>query len=115
MCCEIVVGGATESETRAIEGLFAERDRRFSRFRTESELNAVNTAGEAMLVSSSFAAALKVALEAAAATGGLVDPTLGAALVAAGYDRDFDALEGAEPRPHDGLAPTGCWESVRLT
>ena len=34
------------------------------------------------------------ALEAATATDGLVDPTLGAALMAAGYDRDFASSDG---------------------
>jgi thiamine biosynthesis lipoprotein len=39
-----------------------------------------------------MAHAIEEALDAAAATGGLVDPTLADALVAAGYDRDFDSL-----------------------
>ena len=79
MGCEIVVGGAAPSELQAIEGLFAERDRRFSRFRDDSELSRVNGTAAPFLVSEEFASALDVALDAAAASEGLVDPTLGAA------------------------------------
>ena len=119
MGCAIVLGGATPSEARAVEKLFAERDRVFSRFRPGSELNAVNAAAEAVLVSELFAATLEIALEAAAATGGLVDPTLGAAIVAAGYDRDFAQLEDGPTKNsratkcHLAAAPGG-WRSVRL-
>lgn len=113
MGCEIVVAGATPAEIRAIVQLFAERDRVFSRFRPDSELNAVNAAGGTLLVSELFAETLEVALEAAAATDGLVDPTLGAAIVAAGYDRDFAELtDGAAPM--GPAAAPGCWRSVRL-
>jgi thiamine biosynthesis lipoprotein len=115
MGCEIVVGGAGPSELRAIEELFAERDRRFSRFREDSELNAVNATVGPLLVSEEFASALNVALDAAAASEGLVDPTLGAAVVAAGYDRDFaDLDERSGPRGVPPASP-GCWRSVRLT
>ena len=115
MGCEVVVGGAAPSELRAIEELFAERDRRFSRFRGDSELNEVNSAAPPLLVSAEFASALNVALEAAAASDGLVDPTLGAAIVAAGYDRDFADLDRrVAPRPAPRASP-GCWKSVRLT
>jgi thiamine biosynthesis lipoprotein len=114
MGCEIVVGGATADEALHIEALFDERDRVFSRFRPESELNVVNEARGAVLVSDLFASTLAVALEAAAATDGLVDPTLGVALLAAGYDRDFSELSaGRVTRCH--LAGKGCWESVRST
>ena len=103
MGCEVVVSGARIHERRAIEELFAARDRTFSRFRPDSELSAVNARASATLVSHVFGAALAVALDAAAATDGLVDPTLGAAVVAAGYDRDFAGSQTpvpvALPRP----------------
>jgi FAD:protein FMN transferase len=93
MGCEILVGGASEVERRAIERLFGERDRMFSRFLPDSELNRVNgAAGRPVHVSSSFGAMLALALAAARETRGLVDPTLGSALAAAGYDTDFDSL-----------------------
>jgi len=114
MGCEVVVAGARPSEARSVEAIFAERDRVFSRFRADSELNAVNAADETVLVSELFAKTLAIALDAAAATGGLVDPTLGAAIVAAGYDRDFPKLDESQvTKCH--LAGSGRWRSVRLT
>ncbi len=99
MGCDIVVGGADAGEIAAIEQLFAERERVFSRFLPDSELSRVNVSrAEAVAVSPLFASVLARALAAAAATGGLVDPTIGAALAAAGYDRDFGLLAG-DPEP----------------
>ncbi len=91
MGCEVVVGGATASELTQIRELFDARDRMFSRFRADSELNRVNAVQVASL-SPEFARTLAVAFAAAVATDGLVDPTVGGAVEAAGYDRDFDVL-----------------------
>jgi thiamine biosynthesis lipoprotein len=64
-----------------------------SRFLPDSELSAVNaSAGKPVEVSALFLDFLTVALEAAAATAGTVDPTCGSALVALGYDRDYGLL-----------------------
>jgi thiamine biosynthesis lipoprotein len=93
MGCDVVVAGASVAERIAVEHLFAERDRTFSRFQPDSELNRVNAAaGNTTLVSEAFAEMLAVALAAADETGGLVVPTLGAELEAAGYDADFASL-----------------------
>jgi FAD:protein FMN transferase len=91
MGCEVLVtDGAPLDEVRA---LFDERDRRFSRFQVSSELNRVNAMPRGLTsVSEAFASMLCLALGAARATGGVVTPAVGAALLAAGYDRDFDAL-----------------------
>lgn len=73
-----------------------------SRFREDSELAAVNAAaGRYARVSPLFGRALAVALGAARMTGGAVDPTLGAELRRAGYDRDFAELADA---PQDGAS-----------
>jgi thiamine biosynthesis lipoprotein len=93
MGCDVVVSGGSRATRGAIEDLFHERDAIFSRFDPDSELNRVNAGrGEAVHVSAEFAEMLAVAFEVARETGGLVDPTLGAELVAAGYDADFDEL-----------------------
>jgi FAD:protein FMN transferase len=90
MDVEVIAGGAGAVHAAAIEALFAERERAFSRFRPHSELALVNaTRLPLVVVSPLFARTLRAALDAAAETDGLVDPTLGAALEAAGYDRDF--------------------------
>ena len=115
MGCEVVVAGATAGELADIRDLFEERDRIFSRFRADSELNRVNAAeGRFVRVSPEFARALTTALRVAASTRGLVDPTLGGALEAAGYDDDFGAIAACDPgNPEQG--DPGCWRSVRAT
>ena len=114
MGVEVVVGGAQPGELAAVADLFASWDASFSRFRPDSELVRVNASpADAIVVSSTFARAVDVALDAAALTGGLVDPTLGAAIVEAGYDRDFAQLadDGRPPAP----APAPGTGAVRLT
>jgi len=64
-----------------------------------------------------LAEAVGVALAAARWTGGLTDPTVGAALVSLGYDRDFAAIsQGGEPLGIPALAPVPApgWPLVRL-
>jgi thiamine biosynthesis lipoprotein len=97
------VSVSTAAHLGEVRALFDERERRFSRFLPSSELNHVNAAPRGlMLLSEDFASMLSLALDAARATDGLVTPAVGGAIVAAGYDRDFDALS----RDH----PTGCEE-----
>jgi FAD:protein FMN transferase len=113
MGCEIVVAGATSTEASEVARLFTRRERAFSRFVADSELNRVNEcAGQPTLLSDEFAAMLELALDAAAQTDGLVDPTLGRALAAAGYDRDFAALDD-DPRPA-GPPTSSALHQVRL-
>ena len=102
-------------------------DRQASRFREDSELSRIHREpGPVHRLSRGLAEAISVALAAARWTGGLVDPTVGGALIALGYDRDFAAigsvLAGAGgPGPAGGprLAPGGPgpapgWRSVTL-
>lgn len=61
-----------------------------SRFRPDSEINALaESSGQPTEVSEVLADLLDAALTAARLTDGDVDPTVGAALVALGYDSDF--------------------------
>ncbi len=113
MGCEIVVRGATETERRAVEDLFAEHDAVFSRFRASSELSRVNASrSTAVEVSPLFARTLATALLMAKATDGLVDPTLGAAIEEAGYVCDFAELQD-DPRPAKA-GPAGAWPTVQV-
>jgi FAD:protein FMN transferase len=112
MGCEIVVSGASARELGAVERLFRARDATFSRFIPESELNRVNErAGAPTRVSNVFAEMLRLALDAARESCGLVLPALGAELEAAGYDVDFDRL--ARDGPPAVAFPTSA--QVRLT
>jgi FAD:protein FMN transferase len=96
---------------------FAGWEDRLSRFRPNSELTRLNdAAGAPRRVSAVFWSVLQAALRVARATDGLVTPTVGAAVEAAGYDRDFAALQragGAAPRPAAGPAPA--WRAIRAT
>ena len=71
-------------------------DRQASRFRDDSELSRIHREpGPVHRLSRGLAEAISVALAAARWTGGLVDPTVGGALIALGYDRDFAAIGSA--------------------
>lgn len=107
MGCEVHVVGGTSARRAAVERLFAERELVFSRFVTQSELNRVNaSAGRVIMVSPLFAQTLRIALDAADETEGLVVPTLGGALEAAGYTRDSSLL-APDPAPAAPLPPAG--------
>jgi thiamine biosynthesis lipoprotein len=100
------------------------REARWSRFRPTSELCRVNDAGGApVVVSADTFALITRAVDAWRATGGRYDPTVLAALEAAGYDRDFDAVARAgaavtEPAPGvpgcEGVELDGLVSAVRL-
>jgi thiamine biosynthesis lipoprotein len=95
-----------ETAAQAVRTVFERQEQRFSRFRGNSELTMVNAAaGDWTEVSIEFASVVELALVAWHETAGRFDPTVLDALVAAGYDRDFDEiLAGARgalrpPRP----------------
>ena len=116
MGVDVAVCGANDEELAAFRALFEEWDGVFSRFRPDSELNRVNRHPLGVVILSRvFAYAAQTAISAAAATNGLVDPTLGAAVEAAGYDRDFSELEDdGRPLPFRPPSP-GSWRSLRLS
>jgi len=95
--------------------LFAEWDQRFSRFKPDSELSAVNAAaGVTTEISEPMAAAITAALEAARATDGLFDPLLERRMVELGYDRTFTQLP--KGRPEIAVQPwtPGSWRAIAL-
>jgi thiamine biosynthesis lipoprotein len=65
-------------------------------------------------VSPLLAEALGVALRAARATGGDVDPTIGAAMIAAGYDRDFAVLRRNGPPVRLTVRSVPGWRQIEL-
>jgi thiamine biosynthesis lipoprotein len=86
-----------------------------SRFRDDSELVRLNRSpGRWVRVSPLFFEALEVALGAAGATGGAVDPTLGRVLRLAGYDRDFTDVARAPGPARISLVQTPGWRELRM-
>jgi thiamine biosynthesis lipoprotein len=66
-------------------------------------------AGRPAPVSPLLAGALAAALRVARATDGLVDPTVGRAVVDLGYDRDFATLDRDRPEPAVASPAPGWW------
>jgi thiamine biosynthesis lipoprotein len=86
-----------------------------SRFRADSELSRLNASPEMPFrASAELVELLEVALRSARLTGGLVTPTVGAALCAAGYDRDFAAMPLDQDGPLPAEAPVPAWQGVEV-
>src|ERR1039458_3041429 len=99
----------------AVDEVLSSLDLQASRFRPDSEISWVHRAHDGLyMLSDGLAEAVRVALAAAAWTGGLADPTVGAALIALGYDRDFAALDPDRREPAPGPVPAPGWQSARL-
>jgi thiamine biosynthesis lipoprotein len=110
----IVVGGRPELADDA-QRRVEELERRWSRFRPDSEVSALNAgAGAFVVVSPETRTLVRRAVEAWRLSGGTFDPTMLAALVAAGYGRSFEDGPIAMPVP-SGLPPmtlAGCSDIV---
>jgi thiamine biosynthesis lipoprotein len=104
---------AIEAAIGAVRARFETEDRRFSRFRADSELTHVNrAAGSWIGVSHSFATLVEQALAHAAATDGIFDPTVLPSMLAIGYDRDFDELLAGARGALRPTEPCGRWGEV---
>jgi thiamine biosynthesis lipoprotein ApbE len=89
-----------------------EVDAACSRFRADSEIRSLT--GGRHQISPLLAEAIAVALRAARLTDGDVDPTVGAAMSAAGYDRDFHQIEPNGPPLRLTFRQVPGWCEVRL-
>ena len=98
---------------RLLEADLAEVDAACSRFRADSEIRALR-GGRPARVSPLLAEAIAVALRAARLTEGDVDPTVGAALSAIGYDRDFERIEPIGPSLALTVRTVPGWREVHL-
>jgi len=97
--------------------LLADVDRTCSRFRHDSDLVRANAgAGSWTNVDPLLVQAIGAAMDAAAQTDGLVDPTLGHALAAVGYDRDIALVIAASTDPAGVPVPArrGAWQEILL-
>ena len=86
---------------RMAEGFVAELDLAASRFRADSQLRQLTTAAATSrtraVVSPLLGGCVEAALHAARITDGLVDPTVGRAVSAAGYDVDLATVRSRGP------------------
>jgi len=102
--------GTLEAARRLIE----REEQRCSRFRTDSALSQLNI--ERVTSDATLTQIVRDALRVKRATGGAFDPTAGAAVIAVGYDRTFEALTGlveADPTA-DVPRPTVTFEGGRM-
>jgi len=107
--------GAADRAERILRDELSAIDGTCSRFRADSEISALHRAGGgAVKVSALLFEALEVACDVARRTQGAVDPTVGVALQALGYDRDFNDV--APDVGGDVVAPTPApgWWSIEL-
>jgi thiamine biosynthesis lipoprotein ApbE len=104
-----------EEARSLLETFLAEVDAACSRFRPDSELVALDrAAGRPVRLSPLLAEAIGVALRAAGLTDGDVDPTVGEAIDAVGYDRDFALLPLDGPPLDLAVKAVPGWQQVRL-
>ncbi len=103
----------------ALPAVFAEIEAELSRFRPDSALSRLNSvAGRGpQRVSGILAEVVRLALQAAASTGGLFDPTVLPALLAAGYSTSFGTIAaqggvGMAVPPAGSLGPR--WSEVAV-
>jgi len=102
--------------TKAVDRVIREMDKCCSRFRADSELMALNaTAGREATVSPLMARALHAALRGARLGAGAVDPTVGAAVKAAGYAVDFAAMTDDVEPFNVPVAPVAGWQRIRFS
>ena len=87
-----------------------------SRFRPDSELRRLEqtSGGSPVVVSPLLFEVFEVASAVAARTAGIVDPTVGSALIELGYDRDFDQIGDRHRTDRVPSAPAPGWWRVEL-
>jgi len=115
--CSLLVScpSALNAAQRILSAELAAIDLACSRFRADSELTSLNrTSGRRVAVSATLWRALEVALRAAEASDGDVDPTCGRSLIALGYDRDFAELARNTSVLTGPPAPAAGWQCVDL-
>ena len=106
---------ALRAACAAVDDVLAALDLQASRFRDDSQMSWIHRAGGGVfMLSDGLTEAIGVALAAARWTGGLVDPTVGNALISLGYDRDFAAISDRPGLSLAGPVPAPGWQWVRL-
>ncbi len=90
-------------------------DRACSRFRDDSDVSRLNDGrGKRVTVSPRLVDELVAAIRAARLSDGVVDPTVGQALISLGYDRDFPLIASGSRAPAVTFAPVPGWQCLRV-
>jgi thiamine biosynthesis lipoprotein ApbE len=111
----LVTGGDIAAASAAVREVLSEVDLAYSRFRPDSELSQINAdGGRTRRVSPLLADAIATSLRAAALTDGRVDPTVGRAMRAVGYDDDFDRVRTRTEPISIRLEPIPGWQVIRF-
>lgn len=107
---------ALEDAVAVAQAYLAGLDLAASRFRDDSELSRLNararTSDVTAVLSAQLARSLSAALRVARLTKGLVDPTVGAALQANGYNVDLDEVRARVPRAPGTAVPATGWDRL---
>jgi FAD:protein FMN transferase len=98
-----------------LERELAAIDRACSRFRADSEVSQLARSGGRWLSASGLLReSLAVGIAAAEATGGAVDPTVGATMRALGWDADFHVVVSRPEPARIELVPAARWERIEI-
>ncbi len=109
----VTSGSCLPGAERLLRATLADLDRTCSRFRSDSDLSRLNVARTAV-VDRMLVNALSVALRAARATDGLVDPALGRSISVIGYDRTFTDVPPEGNQPAAALPSRRSWQDIRI-
>lgn len=105
-----------QKAVKRIQRLFEVAEESLSRFNPDSELSRLNaSAGRPFKASPLLFEVIKASMDAASITGGVFDPTILPALIAAGYDKSFEKL--AVQRnilPGSTSRTKYTWQDIRL-
>ena len=107
--------GRADAAERMLREEIESIDRACSRFRPDSELEMVHAhAGAAVRVSPLLFSALAASYEVAERTHGAVDPTVGNAIAALGYDADLSEVQARPATPLAALRPVAGFTHLHL-
>ncbi|GAA1545497.1 thiamine biosynthesis lipoprotein [Microbacterium ginsengiterrae] len=112
---EVETESALDAERRSeVERIVADFDATWSRFRPDSTVTRLSSAGGEALATADAAPMLEAFRELSAATAGAVNPLIGDSLAALGYDAEYSLHAGAPvPAPQEWTR-TLTWNRERL-
>jgi thiamine biosynthesis lipoprotein len=111
----LVTDGEVAAASAAVRAVLSHVDLAYSRFRPDSELSLINAdSGRTRRISPLLADAIATSLRAAVLTDGRVDPTVGRAMRAVGYDDDFDRIRSRTDPISIRLEPIPGWQAIQF-